>query len=372
MPENPGLIKKNIRGYALDQCALYKVGSKSRLGAIFDKSYKSLIPLCIHEGNYRVFKRPEEVCEYTKKKVKERWVQEPLGELKAAQARIQYLLSGIQLPAYCHGAAQGRSYRSNASFHKDAKVVATFDIKSFFPSTSSARVYNFFRDTLLCAPDVAELLTKLCCYEGVLPTGAPTSPVISFYANRALFDELSKLAEEYGLRFSVYLDDLTFSGDNVPRGLGNLVERIVSRHGHKLSVKKSKRFSAGVPKHITGVVVNAGSVAVPYVRFQKARGLMRAARIATTDLDKYLLTRRLAGLLGEAAYLDSRYKKWARRAYDDLSHLKEKLDKAGVAVPAKTGKRHTKLAAPKKSAPSARRTSSSARVEKMIDALPWV
>lgn len=364
--------KRIAGGYALDQCALYKVGSKSRLGMILDKDIKILMSLCTNEGNYRVFKRPEEICEFTKKKTKERWVQEPVGELKHVLSRVAYLIGGIKLPDYCHGAAQGRSYLSNAAAHKGAKSVATFDIKSFFPSTPVSRVYGFFREGLGCAPDVAEILSNLCCYDGVLPTGAPTSPVVSFYANRALFDELHGLAQEYKLNFSVYLDDLTFSGDHVPRGFVDLVERIVLRHGHKLSTHKTRRFSEGVPRHITGVVVVDGAVRVPHGRFHKARGLMRAARVAATDLEKYIIVRRLAGLLGEAAFLDPRYKRWAQRTFDQMAALRGALNKAGVAIPDRK-KRHSRVGKGKKRvarlAGETRKTSGSV-VEEGI--APWL
>ena len=75
--------------YHINQCALYKVGSKAKLAQILGISVASLLAI-VKKPRYREFLLPEEVCPFTGKITKERWVQEPLGELRAIHERLPY------------------------------------------------------------------------------------------------------------------------------------------------------------------------------------------------------------------------------------------------------------------------------------------
>lgn len=277
------------------------------------------------DGNFEVFELEAQTCEFTGRVRKARWVQNPVADLKTIQSRIAKLLSRVQAPDYCHGATPGRSYRSNAQAHVDSHAVATFDLKSFFPSTTSQQVFRFFRNDLQCAPDVAGLLTDLCTYKRALPTGAPSSPLLAYWANRGLFEAIDRRGKALNLKLSIYIDDITLSGAAVPRSLADQIEGIVNSHGHKLSSEKTKIFGPGRPKHVTGVVIASGKLRVPHSRFQKARAIRAAYEAATTDDRRALLAAKLCGLLGEAAFLDDRYKRIARDSVSLLAASKAKL-----------------------------------------------
>lgn len=322
---NPPAPAKPRKSYALNQCALYKVGSKKRLAQILEVNVGDLMRLSPDDGNFEVFLLEAQVCEFTGKSRKARWVQNPVPDLKAVLARISKLLSRIQSPDYCHGATPGRSYRSNAQAHVEARSVATFDLKDFFPSTTSNQVFSFFHKDLQCAPDVAGLLTDLCTYKRTLPTGAPSSPVLAYWANRRLFEAVDQRGKALQLKLSVYVDDITLSGDTTPRSLTSQVEGIVKSHGHKLSGKKTKIFSPGRPKHVTGVVIEGGALRVPHARFRKARAIRAALDAEKDDRKRVLLAAKLCGLLGEAAFLDVRYKKMAVDSVKLLAATKAKL-----------------------------------------------
>jgi RNA-directed DNA polymerase len=324
VPEKPLPIRKKalLKRYPLHQCALYHVGSKNRLSEILHSDLPTLLRLSKDSGNFNVFEIPEKICEFTGKRTKARWVQNPLPQLKTLHSRIQHLLSRVIVPDYCHGGTKGKSYRSNAAAHKDAVAVATFDLKSFFASTSSKQVFGFFRHDLQCAPDVAGLLTDLCTYKRALATGSPVSPILAFWANRNLFATLSKRADEQSLTTSIYVDDITISSPRLPLKLAAQVEGIVQKHGHRLSISKTRRFGIGTPKRVTGVVLYNGEMKVPHARFFKARALAKAIGNSSDDAQKELLTARLGGLLGEAAYIDKSYAPWARRIYDALARIR--------------------------------------------------
>lgn len=312
--------------YRLDQCALYKVRSKARLAEILHVSVSVLGSLAKSPG-YKVFQLPEEVCEFTGKITKARQVEEPKRPLKILHERIRDLLARVCHPDYAHAAIKKRSYRSNAEFHKNSDVVATFDVKKFYPSTSEDAVFLFFLHQLKCAPDIAGLISRLVCFRkvpdklGCLPTGSPLSPLLSIYANKPMFDALAKLAQETEMKFTCYVDDLTFSGARVPIGLERRVASILKANGHKMADEKTRIFGKNVPKHITGVVVHAGEVAVPFGRFRKARNIEKAISNAPDRAEKIRLMRKLSGLLGEAAYLDANYKTWAKSSYRRLAAM---------------------------------------------------
>lgn len=326
-------VGKHKKPYALNQCALFKVGSKKRLAKVLDVEQRALVRLSTDVGNFRVFELAEDICEFTGKRKKARWVQDPIPELKAVHRRIASLLGRIQVPEYCHGATRGRSYRTNASAHLNAKTLANFDLEKFFPSTTAKQIFGFFIHDLRCAPDVAGLLTDLCTYNRVLPTGSPVSPVLAFWANRNLFETLSARSAALNLTISVYVDDVTFSGEGIPRSLSKQVGGIVKKHRHKLSAGKTKLFGAGQAKHVTGVVIDGGKMRVPHSRFQKARAIGLALAAATDDEHREKLAARLSGLLGEAAYLDPRYKRWAKDSVKVLANIKARRKATAAAPP---------------------------------------
>lgn len=309
---------------------MYKVGSKNRLAKILCVDVADILRLAQDAGNFKVFELPEETCEFTGKVKKARWVQDPVPELKAIHRRIQSLLSRVVVPSYCHGGTKGKSYRSNAAAHVGAPAVATFDLKSFFPSTTAKQVFGFFQNDLLCAPDVAGLLTDLCTYQRVLPTGSPVSPILAFWANQKLFSTLDKRSAEQDLQVSVYVDDVTISGNTLPRSLIEQVDGIVQKHGHKLSQRKTKCFGPGAAKHVTGVVIHRGALKVPYSRFKKARAISQAIKNASDDGEREKLTAQLSGLLGEAAYIDKSYRRWATNSYAALAKIRARRAAAAL------------------------------------------
>lgn len=315
--------KKVNRCYSIDQSALYKISSMKRLASLIGLPRGKLLRIVNGDPKYKTFVLPEEKCLFTGKVRKARKVEEPINELRYVHERILALLCKVDHPDYAHGAVKGRSYRSNALTHIDSKSVATFDMREFYPSTSESRVYTFWVEQMYCAPDVANVLAKLICYKGRLATGSPVSPLVSLYANKPMFDELSRIAKSRNLKFTCYIDDITFSGQNLPRDFERWIASIVGRYGHVLSEKKTRFFGPEQAKHITGAIIKDGSVTAPYSRFQKMRLIGFALRQAKDfDLRKSLL-RRQAGLIAEIAYLDKSFSVMAKAANQEFRVLSE-------------------------------------------------
>lgn len=107
---------------------------------------------------------------------KKRLISAPDYRLKMLQRKIASSLDKIYRPRHSvHGFVSGRSVRSNASAHLRSKFVMNLDIEGFFPSISERRVSGLF-EALGIDDRVAQILARICCNEGVLPQGAPSSP----------------------------------------------------------------------------------------------------------------------------------------------------------------------------------------------------
>lgn len=296
--------KKERKSYDISQSALYNTSTKTKLATVLCTDINK-ITACI--GDYRRFDLVPEVDPFKLgKQPKPRKVQKPAPRLLAVHERVLKLLRCVRVPEYMQFALKGTSYKNNAEKHLSGRCVATLDIRNFFGSTSKSKVFNFFNYQLKAPGDVAHLYADLTTFDNCLPTGSPLSPLLSFYANKTLFDKLSNIAIEHGLTFTCYVDDLTFSGDKISRNFLWQIEDTIRKFGHVVASKKTRVFEADTPKHITGVIVHEGSIRVPNVRYRKIR-LIKAAICGTGK--NYGLTQReleykLGGLLGEAAYLD--------------------------------------------------------------------
>lgn len=137
----------------------------------------------------------------------------PIPELMDLQRRFAAKLAQCYDPKPCvHGFVVNRSIVSNAMIHSRARVLLNVDLKDFFPSIHIGRVIGLFRSKPFeTAKPAAVVLAQLCCYDGKLPQGAPTSPIVANLICRRLDTELSRLAREHQCRYSRYADDLTFS-----------------------------------------------------------------------------------------------------------------------------------------------------------------
>jgi retron-type reverse transcriptase len=106
------------------------------------------------------------------------------------------------------------------------------------------------------------MLVDICTAEGGLPVGAPTSPTL---LNRVLWrsDEvLAQAAEQRGLRYTRYADDLTFSGSDTAVQMLGVARRTLAQIGLALDPKKTNIFRRGRRQMVTGLVVNQ-QVSVP-------------------------------------------------------------------------------------------------------------
>lgn len=125
--------------------------------------------------------------------------------------------------------------------------------------------------------DVANIIASLCCTEmeverknengvwekvkrNVLPQGAPTSPVITNIVCQKLDYLLSGVAKRFGLKYSRYADDITFSSmHNVYQPESEFLKelhRIIAEQNFHIKESKTRLQKDGYRKEVTGLLVN--------------------------------------------------------------------------------------------------------------------
>lgn len=254
MPTKPGR-------YPIHQSPFFKLRSRRRLADLLRISPQELHELCDKSGElYREF--------FIKKKDGgRRDVENPARPLKLVQARISRHLARIQPPDYLFCPVKGRCYVSNAAQHHGNRVVRCLDVKKYFPSTSAKRVYWFFHKVMQCEPDVAASLVKLATYQQHLPTGSPLSPILAYFAHYDVWENVAGICRQHGYTLTVYVDDVTISGQKIEPGVVWAIKRAIHRSG--LRYHKEKSFHDR-PAEITGVIVKREGLAAPNRQVKKA------------------------------------------------------------------------------------------------------
>ncbi|HUH73534.1 MAG TPA: reverse transcriptase family protein [Chitinophagales bacterium] len=146
----------------------------------------------------------------------------------------------------------------NARKHVGKKQVLNIDLKDFFPSITAKRVRDLFVSPYFnFNENIAIALTLLTTYQGKLPTGAPTSPVISNFICIQLDSDLRAFCQENNLTYTRYADDLTFSSD-LPISSDQTLDiiNIIRKNHFGINDKKLRLKSPKSRQIVTGLTVN--------------------------------------------------------------------------------------------------------------------
>ena len=178
----------------------------------------------------------------------------PNDELKDLQKKINgFLVNNIEFPDFIFGGVKNKDNIKNAYQHKGRKYVFQTDLKDFFPFITSKMVYNTLVEKGF-SPDVASVITKLTTFKGHLPQGAPTSTTLANLVFLPTGLKLNEIAKQHNLRFTIFVDDVTFSSHNDFKHLTGNIISIIYKDGFKISRGKTTYKSNTSGKvEITGV-----------------------------------------------------------------------------------------------------------------------
>lgn len=283
--------KVPIKKYDITQCALYKCRTRKRLEYLLrlDPGGLKMIDGIIGYHKFEIDKKHSD---------EKREITAPDKTLKAIQRRILYLLQRVIRPEWLISGEKQKCYIDNGKAHLNGKYVLTIDIKKFYDNCTREPVYQFFVQKLKTSPDVAEILTNIITYNGGIPTGCPTSQIMAFYAYSDMFSEIFDLAKQHGCKFTLYVNDMTFSSKEPfsSHQLSQMIDRVLRKYGHKPKYPKVKYYGPSDYKPITGTVVTPEhSLAVPnglqktiYDAFQTVKPLIGVETCSEEDARQIL------------------------------------------------------------------------------------
>lgn len=198
-----------------------------------------------------------------------REIKAPCRQLDVILTCVNELLKSIYSPSdAAMGFTSGKSVLDNAQIHVGHNYVFNIDLKDFFPSIPQARVWKRLQLSPFNFPaEIANVLAGLCCTfdeEGgrnVLPQGSPASPLLTNAICDTLDRRMKGVAKRFGLHYSRYADDMTFSSmHNVYQEDGEFrqeISRIIKEQGFIMNDKKTRLQKVGARQEVTGLTVNA-------------------------------------------------------------------------------------------------------------------
>lgn len=194
--------------------------------------------------------------EISKKNGGFRMISEPLPSLKEIQRWIlDNILTQIDVSVYAKAYIKKKSIKDNARFHKRQKIVLSLDVEKFFDSITSDKIYELFLN-FGYEKDVVVMLTNLCCLDGCLPQGAPTSPMLSNIILKDFDNTVAKFTKKKKIRYTRYADDMTFSGDFNAGEVISFVKSKLYELGLRLNEEKTRTRKSWQSQEVTGIVVN--------------------------------------------------------------------------------------------------------------------
>lgn len=249
--------------YSLEKSPLYKLRNRRKLAKL----------LILPDNYFRVF-RVYKYNEFSKPKENgdgERHYMNPEAELKIIHKKIYKLIKRIEIPDWVKSAKQGESYITNCESHINSKYVLTMDISKFYDSASREYIYRLFDEVFKMEPDIASIMTNLLMNGERLPTGGPASQTIVFWAYKAMFNRMNELAVKYDCKFTLYVDDMTFSSKNpISSELQNKVIKLLGEYGLTAKREKSCYYTPSKFKKVTGCGINKkGELVLPNSKRKK-------------------------------------------------------------------------------------------------------
>jgi RNA-directed DNA polymerase len=182
----------------------------------------------------------------------------------------------------------GRSIVGCAQLHVGARWLVKLDLHDFFGSITEPTVFAIFHALgypRLLSFELARLCTRavsdgpgsrvgqapyLAMWPGSLPQGAPTSGALANAAMIEVDKTLAHLAQDRGLVYTRYSDDVVFSarsGFSRPDAVAlvNMIAAVLRRAGLRLHRRKTIVVPPGARKIVLGLIVLEDRVALPAV-----------------------------------------------------------------------------------------------------------
>lgn len=245
-------------------------------------------PIKPRQITYHAFHNPNKYTYFyiRKRSGKRRPIHAPKKGLMVIQKSLNLVLQVVyenHLRSYVTGFVTGKSIIDNAKRHVGRNYVYNIDLKDFFPSIDQARIWGrlqyppFHLNKDNGTLKIANIIAALCCQnmeverldengkrtrveKSILPQGAPTSPILSNIICQHLDFYLNAASERFGVTYSRYADDITFSSDHnlyyTDSEFLKEVHRVISDQGFQINPAKTRLQRKAFRQEVTGLLVN--------------------------------------------------------------------------------------------------------------------
>lgn len=232
--------------------------------------------------------------EIPKKNGEPRIIHAPNYHILYIQKKLLICLKHFYKPRLStHGFINKKNIVSNATPHENARFVFNLDLKDFFPTIHFGRIRGLLNNWPFNFPlEVASDIANLCCVDGRLPQGSPTSPILSNMICRKLDGKLEYFAKKHHCFYTRYADDITFSSRKkkfppeiaIPNPENpNIYETskeirlIIESHKFEINTSKVRLQHRSQRQEVTGLTVNK-KVNVPRLHVRQVKSMLHAWR----------------------------------------------------------------------------------------------
>ena len=240
---------------------------------LYGKEYKLITEKGFnYYANPKLSKKRYSSFSIKKKSGGERNIHAPVNGLKHILRPLNIILNCVSEPHFkATGFVPGKSIVDNAKQHVGKNYVYNIDLKDFFHSFDRSWVkYGFMIKPFNLGKEKEELaflLASLCTHpfeidgeiKTVLPQGAPTSPSITNILCVKLDKRLNGLAKRFGITYSRYADDISFSSQTNVFNKEDFLEelhRIIKDQKLEINPSKTRLQQIGYRQEVTGLIVN--------------------------------------------------------------------------------------------------------------------
>lgn len=203
-----------------------------------------------------------------------RTISSPESGTRILQEKVKpYLEKIYRVKKPVHGfVGNDKNIKTNAAAHIKKKFVLNIDLEDFFGSIHFGRIYGILKSEPFSMGDsAAAVLAQICTYNGSLPQGGITSPILSNLASTRLDKEMVRIASRFHLTYTRYADDITLSSNkpftrsileqhDTEEGkkfsLGILLRDIIKSSGFNIAEKKIRLQDRSQKQVVTGLIVN--------------------------------------------------------------------------------------------------------------------
>ena len=231
--------------------------------------YKVTEQQLLHFSNAKIVPNRYKTFQIRKKSGGTREINAPCYQLSVLLYITNILFKAVYTPSSSvMGFTEGKSVVDNAKMHANHHYVFNIDLKDFFPSIPQARVWARLQlPPFNFTQEIANVVAGICCHlnsDGtgcVLPQGAATSPLLTNAICDTLDRRMRGVAKRFGLHYSRYADDMTFSSmHNVYQEGSDFrieIKRLIEEQGFKMNENKTRLLRDGQRQEVTGLTVNS-------------------------------------------------------------------------------------------------------------------